>query len=112
MAGGVPWGTSDPGLVGRARCRDALPPTATVVGTYGPGTPSSPSPPPSSAPPSPPPPVPGPSWRVWLLLAPVGVLLAVVDFRVKRLPDVLTLPLAGAAPALLGLVGARARARR
>ncbi|MFJ1972999.1 prepilin peptidase [Streptomyces sp. NPDC087903] len=41
---------------------------------------------------------------VWLLLAPVGVLLAVVDFRVQRLPDALTLPLAAAALALLGLV--------
>ncbi|MFI5565850.1 prepilin peptidase [Streptomyces sp. NPDC051740] len=44
-----------------------------------------------------------PELSVWLLLAPVGVLLAVVDFRVQRLPDPLTLPLAGAAPALLGL---------
>ncbi|MFF9125798.1 prepilin peptidase [Streptomyces sp. NPDC014889] len=44
-----------------------------------------------------------PELVVWLLLAPVGVLLAVVDFRVRRLPDVLTLPLAGAALALLGL---------
>ncbi|MFB7459841.1 prepilin peptidase [Streptomyces sp. NPDC056188] len=43
-----------------------------------------------------------PELVVWLLLAPVGVLLAVVDFRVRRLPDVLTLPLAGAALALLG----------
>ncbi|WP_371934654.1 A24 family peptidase [Streptomyces sp. KL118A] len=37
----------------------------------------------------------------WLLLAPVGVLLALVDFTVHRLPDVLTLPLAGASLALL-----------
>jgi leader peptidase (prepilin peptidase)/N-methyltransferase len=44
-----------------------------------------------------------PELAVWLLLAPVGVLLTLVDFRVQRLPDVLTLPLAGAAPALLGL---------
>ncbi|MET9386142.1 A24 family peptidase [Streptomyces sp. NPDC002928] len=44
-----------------------------------------------------------PELVVWLLLAPVGVLLAVVDFRVQRLPDVLTLPLAAAALALLGL---------
>ncbi|MFF7900298.1 prepilin peptidase [Streptomyces sp. NPDC088817] len=43
-----------------------------------------------------------PELAVWLLLAPVGVLLAVVDFRVRRLPDVLTLPLAGAALVLLG----------
>ncbi|KPC80279.1 MULTISPECIES: prepilin peptidase [unclassified Streptomyces] len=39
---------------------------------------------------------------VWLLLAPVAVLLAVIDRRVHRLPDTLTLPLAGAAVALLG----------
>jgi leader peptidase (prepilin peptidase)/N-methyltransferase len=45
-----------------------------------------------------------PELGVWLLLGPVGVLLAVVDFRVKRLPDVLTLPLAGAALVLLGVV--------
>ncbi|MGW6143317.1 prepilin peptidase [Streptomyces sp. NPDC055140] len=44
-----------------------------------------------------------PELAAWLLLAPVGVLLAVVDARVKRLPDVLTLPLAAAALALLGL---------
>ncbi|MEU7403260.1 MULTISPECIES: prepilin peptidase [Streptomyces] len=44
-----------------------------------------------------------PELAVWLLLAPVGVLLAVVDLRVRRLPDPLTLPLAGAALALLGL---------
>ncbi|MGW7203827.1 prepilin peptidase [Streptomyces sp. NPDC054837] len=45
-----------------------------------------------------------PEIAVWLLLAPVGVLLAVVDLRVQRLPDVLTLPLAGAALALLGVM--------
>ncbi|MER6219569.1 prepilin peptidase [Streptomyces sp900105755] len=44
-----------------------------------------------------------PELAVWLLLAPVGVLLAVVDFRVQRLPDPLTLPLAAAALALLGV---------
>ncbi|MFD7134093.1 prepilin peptidase [Streptomyces sp. NPDC059894] len=43
-----------------------------------------------------------PELVVWLLLAPVGVLLAVVDLRVRRLPDPLTLPLAAAALALLG----------
>ncbi|MEU6825158.1 A24 family peptidase [Streptomyces atriruber] len=42
-----------------------------------------------------------PELGVWLLLAPVGVLLALVDFTVHRLPDVLTLPLAGASLALL-----------
>ncbi|MFI9819847.1 prepilin peptidase [Streptomyces sp. NPDC052013] len=44
-----------------------------------------------------------PELAVWLLLAPVGVLLALVDFRVQRLPDPLTLPFAAAALALLGL---------
>lgn len=44
-----------------------------------------------------------PELGVWLLLAPVGVLLAVVDVRVRRLPDPLTLPLAAAALVLLGL---------
>ncbi|MEU3147432.1 MULTISPECIES: A24 family peptidase [unclassified Streptomyces] len=45
-----------------------------------------------------------PELAVWLLLAPVGVLLAVVDFRVQRLPDPLTLPFAAATLALLGVV--------
>ncbi|MEV6803631.1 A24 family peptidase [Streptomyces sp. NPDC051132] len=44
-----------------------------------------------------------PELAVWLLLAPAGVLLAAVDVRVRRLPDPLTLPLAPAALALLGL---------
>ncbi|MDX3579823.1 A24 family peptidase [Streptomyces sp. FL07-04A] len=44
-----------------------------------------------------------PESAVWLALAPVGVLLAVVDVRVRRLPDPLTLPFAVAALALLGL---------
>ncbi|SDC78334.1 prepilin peptidase [Streptomyces prasinopilosus] len=44
-----------------------------------------------------------PELAVWLLLAPVGVLLAVVDLRVQRLPDPLTLPFAAAALALLGV---------
>jgi leader peptidase (prepilin peptidase)/N-methyltransferase len=47
---------------------------------------------------------PRPELVVWLLLTPVGVLLAAVDLRVRRLPDVLTLPLALAALLLLGLV--------
>ncbi|MEV8445392.1 prepilin peptidase [Streptomyces parvus] len=38
----------------------------------------------------------------WLVLAPGAVLLAVVDRRVHRLPDVLTLPLAAATVLLLG----------
>jgi leader peptidase (prepilin peptidase)/N-methyltransferase len=44
-----------------------------------------------------------PELVVWLLLVPVGVLLATVDFTVERLPDVLTLPLAGIALGLLGV---------
>ncbi|SEN55519.1 prepilin peptidase [Actinacidiphila rubida] len=44
-----------------------------------------------------------PELAVWLLLVPVGVLLAWVDLKVFRLPDVLTLPALGAAVALLGL---------
>ncbi|MFZ4154270.1 prepilin peptidase [Streptomyces pseudogriseolus] len=44
-----------------------------------------------------------PELTVWLLLAPAGVLLATVDFRVQRLPDPLTLPFAATALALLGL---------
>ncbi|MFE4668272.1 prepilin peptidase [Streptomyces sp. NPDC056716] len=44
-----------------------------------------------------------PELAVWLLVLPPGVLLALVDRRVHRLPDVLTLPLAAAVPALLGL---------
>ncbi|MGW3987654.1 prepilin peptidase [Streptomyces sp. NPDC004830] len=44
-----------------------------------------------------------PELGVWLLLAPVGVLLTVVDLRVRRLPDPLTLPLAAAALVLLGV---------
>ncbi|GAA2453390.1 A24 family peptidase [Streptomyces macrosporus] len=43
-----------------------------------------------------------PELGVWLLLAPFAVLLAVVDRRVHRLPDVVTLPLAAGGVALLG----------
>lgn len=46
---------------------------------------------------------PRPELVVWLLLTPVAVLLAVVDRRVHRLPDRLTLPLAAAAALLLGV---------
>ncbi|MGW7411249.1 prepilin peptidase [Streptomyces sp. NPDC054863] len=45
---------------------------------------------------------PRPELAAWLLLAPFALLLAVVDRRVQRLPDVLTLPLAAAAVVLLG----------
>ncbi|THA22841.1 prepilin peptidase [Streptomyces sp. A1277] len=44
-----------------------------------------------------------PELAVWLVLAPVAVLLASIDHRVHRLPDGLTLPAAVAAAALLGL---------
>ncbi|MER6116910.1 A24 family peptidase [Streptomyces sp. NPDC001743] len=44
-----------------------------------------------------------PELAVWLLLAPVGVLLAAIDRRVHRLPDQLTLPAAAAAVVLLGV---------
>ncbi|MFB8349737.1 prepilin peptidase [Streptomyces niveus] len=46
---------------------------------------------------------PRPELAVWLLLAPFAVLLALVDRNVHRLPDQLTLPLAAAAAALLGI---------
>ncbi|MET8247752.1 A24 family peptidase [Streptomyces sp. NPDC005202] len=46
---------------------------------------------------------PHPEAVVWLLAAPVAVLLALVDHRVHRLPDILTLPLAAATVALLGI---------
>ncbi|GAB1327827.1 prepilin peptidase [Streptomyces sennicomposti] len=46
---------------------------------------------------------PRPEAAAWLLAAPVGVLLALVDLRVHRLPDVLTLPLAATTAVLLGL---------
>ncbi|MGW3568993.1 prepilin peptidase [Streptomyces sp. NPDC000941] len=44
-----------------------------------------------------------PELAVWLLLTPPTVLLAGVDRAVRRLPDVLTLPLAGGAAVLLGV---------
>ncbi|MGK5533371.1 prepilin peptidase [Streptomyces sp. URMC 129] len=44
-----------------------------------------------------------PELVVWLLAAPVAVLLATVDIAVQRLPDVLTLPLAAAVAAGLGV---------
>ncbi|GGX89573.1 prepilin peptidase [Streptomyces hiroshimensis] len=46
---------------------------------------------------------PRPELVVWLLLMPFAAVLAVVDATVHRLPDVLTLPSAGAAVVLLGL---------
>ncbi|MBZ4318473.1 prepilin peptidase [Streptomyces huiliensis] len=46
---------------------------------------------------------PRPELAVWLLVIPVGLVLAGVDWAVHRLPDVLTLPLAGSTAVLLGL---------
>jgi leader peptidase (prepilin peptidase)/N-methyltransferase len=43
-----------------------------------------------------------PELLVWLLLVPVGVLLAVVDFAVHRLPDIVSVPFAAIALVLLG----------
>ncbi|WP_371654459.1 MULTISPECIES: prepilin peptidase [unclassified Streptomyces] len=45
---------------------------------------------------------PRPELAVWLLLLPLAALLAAVDARVHRLPDVLTIPFAATAAALLG----------
>ncbi|WP_405586863.1 prepilin peptidase [Streptomyces sp. NBC_01190] len=44
-----------------------------------------------------------PEVAVWLVLIPVGLLLARVDLTVFRLPDVLTLPALGGTAALLGV---------
>ncbi|MFG2885721.1 prepilin peptidase [Streptomyces sp. NPDC048297] len=44
-----------------------------------------------------------PELAVWLLLIPVGVVLALVDLAVQRLPHVLTLPTAGVTWAALGV---------
>ncbi|WP_406708142.1 prepilin peptidase [Streptomyces halobius] len=48
---------------------------------------------------------PRPELAAWLIMTPVTVLLTVVDWRVNRLPDELTLPLAALAAGPLGLVG-------
>ncbi|MDQ1052002.1 hypothetical protein [Streptomyces sp. V4I2] len=44
-----------------------------------------------------------PELGVWLMLVPIGVLLATVDFTVEWLPDVVTLPLAVITLSLLGV---------
>ncbi|MEU7433761.1 A24 family peptidase [Streptomyces sioyaensis] len=46
---------------------------------------------------------PRPELVAWLLMAPLAVLLTVVDRRVRRLPDALTLPLAVVGAGALGL---------
>jgi len=96
-------GPSD-GWLGRARCAETVGlPGSDRCGPYGPSTPL----------------VstatalvcatlaaaagPHPELGVWLLAAPVAVLLALVDHRVHRLPDILTLTLAAATLALLGV---------
>ncbi|WP_316959673.1 A24 family peptidase [Streptomyces sp. TRM68367] len=92
---GHPFTGVGSGWIGRARCADAT--------SYGPSTPV----------------VAGvttlacavlaaatgarPDLGVWLVLAPVGVLLAAVDFAAHRLPDVVTLPLAATALVLLAV---------
>ncbi|MFC5220003.1 prepilin peptidase [Streptomyces coerulescens] len=48
-----------------------------------------------------------PELAVWLLLAPIGLLLATVDCTVERLPDIVTLPLAGITLTLLGVAALR-----
>ncbi|MGK5631489.1 prepilin peptidase [Streptomyces sp. URMC 123] len=52
---------------------------------------------------------PRPELAVWLLLVPFLAVLALVDAAVHRLPDVLTLPLAAGAAALLGAASALPR---
>ncbi|AZK96268.1 prepilin peptidase [Streptomyces tsukubensis] len=49
---------------------------------------------------------PRPELAVWLLLVPFALVLALVDLRVHRLPDQLTLPLAAVAAGLLGAAAA------
>jgi leader peptidase (prepilin peptidase) / N-methyltransferase len=46
-----------------------------------------------------------PELAVWLLLVPCGVVLAATDLTVRRLPDVVTLPMLAGAAALLGVAG-------
>ncbi|MFF7264864.1 prepilin peptidase [Streptomyces sp. NPDC008159] len=111
------------GWLGRARCTTPAPATATAT-TASPATAPS-----DSTAPTPTPPTPctyGPSTptvalltalvcatlalatgvrpelAVWLLLAPLGVLLVLIDLKVQRLPDPLTLPFAALALLLLG----------
>jgi leader peptidase (prepilin peptidase)/N-methyltransferase len=111
---GEPWSSRCPaghpitgvygGWLGRASCPDRAP--AGPCGPYGPSTvavatttaltctalAAAAGPHPESA--------------VWLLLTPVAVLLTLIDHRVHRLPDVLTLPLAATTATLLGISAA------
>ncbi|MGJ5833585.1 prepilin peptidase [Streptomyces ossamyceticus] len=113
------------GWLGRARCPAPAPATTASPAT----TISDSTAPPDSPAPTPPAPTPctyGPSTptvslltalvcatlalatgvrpelAVWLLLAPLGVLLVLIDLKVQRLPDPLTLPFAALALLLLG----------
>ncbi|MFJ3163298.1 prepilin peptidase [Streptomyces kanasensis] len=120
---GHPYAPGPRGWLGPAHCPVCAPAPRPATAPPGAGPP----PPPSTAPPltdrSRPrtrpavvPPVVGaaacavlaaatghrPELAVWLLTGPVALLLAVVDRRVHRLPDPLTLPLAAAVPLLLG----------
>ncbi|MEU5455842.1 prepilin peptidase [Streptomyces globisporus] len=114
------------GWLGPARCAPCAAPAARVPETPGPGAPASEATGPEpQITPAPTPPAYAPTTLAplvtalacvalaaatgarpelggWLALAPVAVLLAVVDLRVHRLPDPLTLPLAAAAVLLLG----------
>ncbi|MFJ9189550.1 prepilin peptidase [Streptomyces globisporus] len=114
------------GWLGPARCAPCAAPAARVPETPGPGAPASEATGPEpQITPAPTPPAYAPTTLAplvtalacvalaaatgarpelggWLVLAPVAVLLAVVDLRVHRLPDPLTLPLAAAAVLLLG----------
>ncbi|CAH9418330.1 A24 family peptidase [Streptomyces globisporus] len=114
------------GWLGPARCAPCAAPAARVPETPGPGAPASEATGPEpQITPAPTPPAYAPTTLAplvtalacvvlaaatgarpelvgWLALAPVAVLLAVVDRRVHRLPDPLTLPLAAAAVLLLG----------
>lgn len=107
---GEPWSGSCPeghpiagvlgGWLGRARCTETVP---AACGTYGPDTAATAAATALACAALAAASGPHPETPVWLLIAPVAVLLALVDLRVHRLPDVLTLPLAAATAALLGL---------
>ncbi|MEV5599149.1 A24 family peptidase [Streptomyces sp. NPDC052496] len=95
--GGHPFAGAWRGWVGPARCR--------VCGPYGPGAVGTVLVTASACGMLAAATGPRPELAAWLAVAPVAVLLAVVDWRVSRLPDVLTLPLAGGAVLLLGAAG-------
>ncbi|MEU6535308.1 A24 family peptidase [Streptomyces sp. NPDC047000] len=112
---GEPWSGNCPeghpiagafgGWVGRARCTERVPP-APACGGYGPDTAGTATVTALTCAALAAASGPHPETVVWLLLAPVAVLLALVDLRVHRLPDVLTLPLAAATAVLLGVAAA------